>query len=111
MEEMGKMEVKVNDVNFEEEVLKSDIPTLVDFWAVWCAPCYMVAPSVEQIAKEYQGRLKVCKVNVDEAPMTASEYGIMSIPTLAIFKNGDVIDKIIGAVPKTEIVSRIEPHI
>ncbi len=110
-EEMEEMEVKVNDANFKEEVLDSAIPTLVDFWAVWCAPCYMVAPAVEQIAQEYQGRLKVCKVNVDEAPRTASEYGIMSIPTLAIFKNGEVVDKIIGVVPKTELVSRIEPHI
>lgn len=111
MEEIEGIEVKVNDANFKEEVLDSAIPTLVDFWAVWCAPCYMVAPAVEKIAREYQGKLKVCKVNVDEAPRTASEYGTMSIPTLAIFKNGEIVDKIIGVVPKTELVSKIEPHI
>ena len=105
------MEIKTNDTNFKQEVLDSDIPVLVDFWAEWCGPCLMVAPIVEAIAKKYKGKLKVCKVNVDEAPGTSSEYGIMSIPTLAIFKDGVLADKVIGAVPKTELVSKITPYV
>lgn len=105
------MEVKLTDGNFKQEVLESDLPVLVDFWAEWCMPCQMVAPTVESIAKEYNGKLKVCRLNVDEAPETASTYGIMSIPTLAIFKNGKIVDKVIGAVPKSEIEAAIKPHI
>ena len=105
------MEIKVNDSNFKHEVLESDVPVLVDFWAEWCAPCHMVAPTVEEIAKEYEGKLKVCKVNVDDAPQTASRYSIMSIPTLAIFKKGEVVDTIVGVVPKGEFESAIKPHI
>lgn len=105
------MEVKITDANFKQEVLESKIPVLVDFWAVWCAPCLMVAPAVEEIAKKYQGKLKVCKLNLDEASKTASMYGIMSIPTLAIFKNGEVVDKIIGVVPESELESVIKPYI
>ena len=87
------------------------MPVLVDFWAEWCMPCHMVAPVVEEIAKEYQGKLKVCKLNVDEARNTASDYDIMSIPTIAIFKNGKVIDKVIGALPKAELEKAIKPHL
>lgn len=105
------MEVAVDDVNFKEEVLNSDIPALVDFWAEWCAPCLMVAPVLKEIAKEYKEKLKVCKVNVDNAPNTASKYGIMSIPTLAIFKNGKVVDKVVGALPKAELEPTIKRHI
>jgi len=105
------MEIKLTDVNFKEEVLDSELPCLVDFWAEWCGPCYIVAPAVEQISKEYEGKLKVCKLNVDEAPKTASSYGIMSIPTLAIFKKGKVVDKIIGAIPKSELEATIKKHI
>ena len=105
------MEIKVDDTNFKQEVLESDIPVLVDFWAEWCGPCRMVTPTVEEIAEEYDGKLKVCKLNVDEAPATASEYGIMSIPTLAVFKNGEVVERIIGAVPKPQIEEKIKPHI
>jgi len=105
------MEVKVSDVNFKQEVLESELPCLVDFWAQWCGPCHMVAPTVGAIAEKYKGKLKVCKLNVDEAPGVSSEYGIMSIPTLAIFKNGKAADKIIGVVSETELTSRIEPHI
>ena len=105
------MEVKINDSNFKQEVLKSSIPVLVDFWAGWCGPCHMVTPVVKEIAKEYKGKLKVCKLNVDEAAMTASTYGIMSIPTLAIFKNGEIVEKVIGAVPKKELETAIKPHI
>ena len=105
------MEVQVNDSNFKQEVLDSDLPALVDFWAAWCGPCNMVTPVVEEIAKEYQGRLKVCKANVDEARNTAANYGIMSIPTLSIFKNGQVMEQIIGAVPKSAIEEKVKSHI
>ena len=105
------MGIKIDDKSFKQEVLKEDLPVLVDFWAEWCGPCRMVAPVVEQIAKEYKGRLKVFKLNVDEAPKTASSYGIMSIPTLAIFKNGKIVDKIVGALPKAELEIAIKPHI
>jgi thioredoxin 1 len=105
------MAIEVNDSNFKSEVLDSDIPVLVDFWAVWCGPCQMVAPAVEAVAVKYKGRLKVCKVNVDEAPETSSQYGIMSIPTLAVFKNGNVVEQIVGALPEREIDSRLKAHI
>lgn len=106
-----KMESKVTDKNFKQEVLESNIPVLVDFWAAWCMPCQMVAPAVEEIAKEHEGTLKVCKVNVDEASETASRYGIMSIPTLAIFKNGNLAEHVVGAVPKSAIETAIKPHL
>jgi len=105
------MEVNVNDANFKQEVLESDLPVLVDFWAVWCGPCLMVAPTVKTIAEGYKGKLKVCKLNVDESPKTASDYGIMSIPTLVIFKNGKVADKVIGVVSKSELEATVKPHI
>ncbi len=105
------MEIKITDVNFKQEVLESELPCLVDFWAPWCGPCQMVAPIIEQIAQEYQDKLKVCKLNVDEAPKTASEYGIMSIPTLAIFKNGKVVDKAVGVLSKAELELVIKSHI
>lgn len=104
------MEVTLNDENFKQEVLESDLPVLVDFWAVWCGPCLMAAPAVEQIAEEYQGKLKVCKLNVDEAPATASAYDIMSIPTLVIFKKGKIAEKIIGALPKPELEKAIKKY-
>jgi len=99
------------DVNFEEEVLKSDKPVLVDFWAPWCGPCRMVAPVVEEIADEMNGQLKVVKLNTDENYVTASRYGIMSIPTLGIFKGGELVDAVIGAVPKHHLVSKLTPHV
>jgi len=105
------MEIKVNDENFKKEVLESDIPALVDFWAEWCMPCRMVAPVVEEIAREYRGKLKVCKLNVDEAGNTASDYDIMGIPTLLIFKNGKVAGKVVGALSKTELEKEIKPHL
>jgi len=105
------MEVVINDDNFETEVLDSDLPVLVDFWAPWCGPCRMVSPTVEEIGREYNGKLKVCTLNVDEAPGTAAKYGIRSIPTLSIFKNGEVADGIVGAVPKNAILEKIKPHI
>jgi thioredoxin 1 len=100
--------MELNDGNFESEVLKSDLPVLVDFWATWCGPCRMVGPVVEEIAKDYEGKLKVGKLNVDENSQTAVQYGIMSIPSLLFFKGGKVIDQIIGAVPKQHFVEKID---
>jgi len=99
---------EVKDQNFEEEILKSELPVLVDFWAPWCGPCHMVSPVVEKLSESYSGKFKFCKVNVDEAQITASKYGIMSIPTLMFFKNGEVVDEIIGAVPETVIQPKID---
>lgn len=95
----------VNDGNFENEVLAASKaqPVMVDFWAEWCRPCHMLAPTVDQIAKEYQGKLKVVKVNVDESSTSAARYNIRGIPTLLIFKDGQVADQIVGAVPKEQI--------
>ena len=108
---LKKLEINATDENFKQEVLESDLPVLVDFWAAWCGPCRMVAPVVEEITREYRGKLKVCKLNVDEAPEAASRYGIMSIPTLAIFKDGKVVDKIMGALPKSELEAVVKKHI
>ncbi len=105
------MEVTVNDSSFKQEVLESDLPVLVDFWAPWCAPCHMVAPVIEEIAREYQGKIKVCKVNVDEASRTAANYGIMSIPTLSIFKSGQIMEQIVGAGSKSALEEKIRPYI
>ncbi len=105
------MEINVSDSNFQEEVLNSDKPVLTDFWAEWCVPCRMLEPAVKEIAKEYIQKLKVCKVNVEEAPKTASEYGIMSVPTIAIFKDGKIMDQITGALPKAELESRLKPYL
>lgn len=100
---MGKVH-EVTSENFEKEVLQSELPVLVDFWAAWCGPCKMAAPVVEEIAQELKGVLKVCKLNVDENPVTAGEYGIMSIPTLFVFKNGEVVGQQIGFQPKAGLL-------
>ena len=100
--------VEVNDSNFESEVLQSDKPCLIDFWAEWCGPCLMVGPIVEEIAKEYAGKLKVGKLNVDQNSQTAAKYGIMSIPSLLIFNGGKVVDQIVGAVPKRHFVEKLD---
>lgn len=100
--------VEVNDSNFDQTVLQSKTPVLVDFWAVWCGPCHMVAPVVEELAGEYEGKVTFAKLNVDENPKTASQYGIMSIPTLLIFKDGAPISNIIGFRPKPELKKSID---
>lgn len=105
------MEINVSDANFEAEVLQSELPVLVDFWAPWCGPCNMVAPIVEEIASEYAGKLKVCKVNVDEAPGVSGKYGIRGIPTLMVFKGGEEVDQQVGVVPKDALVAKITPYI
>lgn len=103
--------VTITDQNFESEVLKSSQPVLIDFWAVWCGPCRAIAPVVEQLAGEYEGKVKIGKLDVDENPDTAVKYGVRSIPTLLLFKNGQVVDTIIGAVQKNVIVQKMTPYI
>ena len=107
---MAEEKVKsLNDSSFEQEVLNSDIPVLVDFWAPWCMHCKIVSPIVEELANEYEGRVKFCKMNVDvDGPSTARGYGIIGIPTLIIFKNGEIADNIIGVVPKHNIATRLD---
>ncbi len=106
-----KYTVEGNDFNFENEVLNSEVPVLVDFWAPWCGPCKMVAPIIDEIAQEYQGKLKVVKLNTDDNQNIAVKYGIRSIPTLGIFNNGQIVDGVIGAVPKNMIENKLKPFI
>ena len=103
--------IELTDKNFEEEVLKSKVPVLVDFWAPWCGPCNMIAPHVEEIAKEYVGKIKVCKLNVDEASAIATEYAIMSIPAIMLFKDGKVMEKRVGVMNKQELEKFIQPYL
>ena len=103
--------IELNDSNFDDEVLKSDLPVLVDFWAEWCGPCKMIAPSVEKISEEYSDKLKVGKLDVDSNPNISSTFGIRSIPTLLIFKNGSPVDQIVGAVSKEVISAKVDSHI
>ena len=101
-------EIEITDANFATEVERSDTPVLVDFWAPWCGPCKMVAPIVEEIANEYEGKLKVGKLNTDENQQIATKFGVMSIPTLMIFKNGQVVERIVGAQPKNALTRKID---
>ncbi len=101
------MELKFTDENFETDVLKSEQPVLIDFYADWCGPCKMMAPVIEEIAAEFAGTVKVGKLNVDESPVTAGKYRVMSIPTFLIVKNGEVVDTIVGAVPKAQVVEKL----
>jgi thioredoxin 1 len=101
----------VTDETFNQAVLKSDQPILVDFWAVWCGPCRMVAPVVDEIAREHEGKLKVMKLDVDDNQNTAMAYGVMSIPTLILFKNGQPVERIVGFRPKADMEKKILPHL
>ena len=101
----------VTDTSFKDEVIESDVPVLVDFWAPWCGPCRMVSPVVDEISVEYDGQVKVVKVNTDENPNVASQYGIRSIPTLMIFKDGQRVDMVVGAVPKTTLANTLAKYL
>jgi len=103
--------IEVTDANFKQEVLESQTPVLVDFWAEWCGPCKMIAPVVEQLAQDFDGKLKVGKVDVDSNQQTSMQFGIRSIPTLLIFKNGRVVDQIVGAIPKQALADKVTKHL
>ncbi|MEE2993442.1 MAG: thioredoxin [Gemmatimonadota bacterium] len=102
---------QITDDQFESEVIKSSTPVLVDFWAEWCGPCKAIAPTLEEIAGDYDGRLKVVKVDVDENRQSATQYGIRSIPSLLLFKDGAEVDRIIGALPKQQLMEKIDGHL
>lgn len=102
------MATEINESNFEQLVTKSAVPVVLDFWAEWCGPCRMIGPSIEQLAEEYAGKVLVGKVNVDENPGISGKYGIRNIPTILFIKNGEVVDKMVGAAPKTNIAAKID---
>ncbi|MFA7244685.1 MAG: thioredoxin [Candidatus Magasanikbacteria bacterium] len=104
-------EVILTDANFEAEVLKSEVPVLVDFWAPWCGPCQMMGPVVSQLSDELVGKAKIAKMNVDENNLTAGKYRVMSIPTFLVFKGGELVDQMIGGVPKDRLKEMIEKHV
>ncbi len=103
--------IVVTDKTFDKVVLQADLPTVVDFWAVWCGPCKMIAPVLEEIAQEYEGQLHVAKLDVDHNNETAMKYGVMSIPTLILFDNGQPIERIVGFMPKEKLLSKLKPHL
>ncbi len=109
----GGRPIHIDDATFETEVLQSQVPVLVDFWAPWCGPCKAAAPVLEKIAGDYKGKLKVCKINVDDQRDTAIRYGIMSVPTMNIFKNGQIVSRITGITPnfESDLKKKIEPHL
>jgi thioredoxin 1 len=108
---MAGAAVAVTDSNFQSEVLSAEQPVLVDFWATWCGPCRMVAPIVEEIAGEQDGKLKVAKVDVDQNPQVAQQFGVMSIPTLIVFKGGEAVERLVGYMPKAKLMQAIQPHL
>lgn len=101
----------LGDNNFEAEVIQSSVPVLVDFWATWCAPCKAIAPTIDAIAEEYEGKIKVGKVNVDDSQATPAKFGVRGIPTVILFKDGKVVDQIVGAVPKSQLEALIKKAI
>jgi len=103
--------IEFTDANFEQEVLKSELPVLVDFWAVWCGPCKIIAPAVKELAAAYEGKVKIGKVDVDNNQNISIKYGIRSIPTLLIFKDGKIVEQIVGAVPKAQIVQKLDAQL
>ena len=105
------MAQEFKDASFEEDVLKSDTPVLVDFWAPWCGPCRMLAPTVDAISEEYEGKVKVGKVNTDENPQIATQHQINSILTMMIFKGGEVVERLVGAIPKEKITEKLDAHL
>jgi thioredoxin 1 len=105
------MEKHADDKSFKKEVLESELPVLVDFWAAWCGPCMAIGPTIEQIAREYDGKIKVCKVNVDNAPATAQKYCVQSIPTLSVFVKGKEVDREVGGLPKASIEKFFEKYL
>ncbi len=107
---MGEV-IHLTDANFDKEVMESSLPTLTDFWAAWCGPCKMIAPIVEQLAQEYGGKMKVTKLDVDQNPTVATRFGVMSIPTLILFKNGQPVERIVGYMPKEKLLERLKPHL
>ena len=109
MENSKSLEVEVNGNNFKQEVLESSIPVLVDFWASWCMPCRMLAPTIEKLAEENQGKLKVCKLNTDENQNIAAQYGIQGIPTLIIFKEGKEVGRTVGVMSKEKLQEKLDP--
>ena len=105
---MGQDTVNVQDASFKNEVLDSNVPVLVDFWAVWCSPCKAIAPALEELATQYKGQVKIAKVDVDESQQVAQQYGIRSIPTLLLFKGGKVVNQLVGAMPKAKLEEAIQ---
>lgn len=105
---MSENIINVSDSNFDSIILKSDMPALVDFWASWCAPCKAIAPVVDEMAAQYSGKVRVAKMNVDDNPATPGKYGVRGIPTLILFKNGKIVDQLVGAVPKGQIKELID---
>ncbi|MBC7260270.1 MAG: thioredoxin [Chloroflexi bacterium] len=107
---MGEV-IHLTDANFDKEVAESPLPTLTDFWAAWCGPCKMIAPIIDQLAQEYDGKMKVTKLDVDQNPTVATRFGVMSIPTLILFKGGQPVERIVGYMPKEKLVERLKPHL
>ncbi|MDI9490766.1 MAG: thioredoxin [Clostridiaceae bacterium] len=105
------MSLEITVDNFEQEVIESDIPVMVDFWAAWCGPCRMVSPIVDKIGETYEGRAKVCKINVDEQGALAERFRVLSIPTIYIFKDGEIVEKLVGARPYEELTEALERHL